>query len=98
MKNFAVLQLSSCAGCEVALLNAEEWIDQYRLAYMPLVTSAHTLPPVDVLFVSGSVHTDEDLHNFSPHKKLGVISQTTQSPDHFAEMVARKFYEHTLHS
>ncbi|MBP1693427.1 MAG: hypothetical protein H6Q37_1310, partial [Chloroflexi bacterium] len=26
MKKFAVLQLSSCAGCEVALLNSEDWI------------------------------------------------------------------------
>jgi F420-non-reducing hydrogenase small subunit len=79
MKNFAVLQLSSCAGCEVALLNAEEWIDQYRLAYMPLVTSAHTLPPVDVLFVSGSVHTDEDLHNLrkSVRKAKEVIAVGT---------------------
>jgi coenzyme F420-reducing hydrogenase gamma subunit len=63
MKTFAVLQLSSCAGCEVALLNADEWIDRYRLAYMPLVTSAHELPEVDLLLVSGSVHTDEDLHS-----------------------------------
>ncbi len=63
MKSFAVLQLSSCAGCEVALLNAEEWIDHYKLTYMPLVTSAHDLPAVDLLFVSGSVRTDEDLHN-----------------------------------
>lgn len=63
MKNFAVLQLSSCAGCEVALLNAEDWIDTHRLTYMPLVTSAHELPEVDVLFVSGSVRNDEDLHH-----------------------------------
>jgi F420-non-reducing hydrogenase small subunit len=63
MKSFAVLQLSSCAGCEVALLNADEWVDQYHLAYMPLVTSTHNLPKIDLLFVSGSVRTDEDLHN-----------------------------------
>jgi F420-non-reducing hydrogenase small subunit len=30
---------------------------------MPLVTSALQLPEVDVLFVSGSVRNDEDLHN-----------------------------------
>jgi (E)-4-hydroxy-3-methyl-but-2-enyl pyrophosphate reductase len=35
------------------------------------------------------IGSDEDLHNLNPHKKLGVICQTTQSPDHFAEMVAR---------
>ncbi len=40
MKQFAVLQLSGCAGCEVSLLNADAWIDQYHLAYMPLVISA----------------------------------------------------------
>jgi F420-non-reducing hydrogenase small subunit len=70
MKTFAVLQLSSCAGCEVALLNADEWVDQYNLAYMPLVTSTHNLPPVDLLFVSGSVRTDDDLHNLRKAVKL----------------------------
>ena len=40
MKKFAVLQLSGCAGCEVALLNAEAWVAQYKLVYMPLVVSA----------------------------------------------------------
>ena len=63
MKKFAVLQLSSCAGCEVALLNADAWIDRYKLVYMPLVTSTHVLPEVDVLLVSGSVRSEEDLHN-----------------------------------
>lgn len=63
MKKFAVLQLSSCAGCEVALLNSEEWIDRYHLAYMPLVTTTHVLPEVDLLLISGSVRTDEDLYH-----------------------------------
>jgi F420-non-reducing hydrogenase small subunit len=63
MKSFAVLQLSGCAGCEVALLNAGEWVDEYRLAYMPLVISAYDIPPVDTLMVSGAVHTDEDDYN-----------------------------------
>ncbi len=62
MKQFAVLQLSGCAGCEVSLLNAEEWISTYHLAYMPLVISAHDIPNVDVLLVSGSVRTNEDLY------------------------------------
>jgi hypothetical protein len=39
MKQFAVLQLSGCSGCEVSLLNADEWLDKYKLVYMPLVTS-----------------------------------------------------------
>jgi F420-non-reducing hydrogenase small subunit len=63
MKTFAVLQLSGCAGCEVSLLNADVWIKQYRLVYMPLVVSAYEVPPVDVMLVSGGVRTDEDLYN-----------------------------------
>jgi F420-non-reducing hydrogenase small subunit len=62
MKRFAVLQLSGCAGCEVALLNAEAWVEQYKLVYMPLVISAEDVPEVDVLLISGGVRTDEDLY------------------------------------
>lgn len=60
MKHFAVLQLSGCAGCEVALLDADGWLEQLALVYMPLVVTAHSLPEVDVLLVSGAVRTDED--------------------------------------
>ena len=63
LKQFAVLQLSGCAGCEVSLLNSEAWIERYRLVFMPLVVSAYDVPQVDVLLVSGAVRTDEDLHN-----------------------------------
>ncbi len=63
MKQFAVLQLSGCSGCEVSLLNADEWVEQYKLAYMPLVISAYNVPKVDVLLVSGSVRNDDDLYN-----------------------------------
>ncbi|MGC9395779.1 MAG: hypothetical protein ACP5J4_13090 [Anaerolineae bacterium] len=62
MKRFAVLQLSGCAGCEVALLNAEAWVEQYKLVYMPLVVSVEDVPDVDVLLISGGVRTDEDLY------------------------------------
>ncbi|OEU83291.1 MAG: hypothetical protein BA865_01960 [Desulfobacterales bacterium S5133MH4] len=62
MQRFAVLQLTGCAGCEVSLLNAEEWVDQHELVYMPLVTSAYSIPEVDLLLVTGSVQTDEDLY------------------------------------
>jgi len=62
MKSFAVLQLSGCSGCEIALLNAEEWIEQYDLAYMNLVMSAHDVPAVEVLLVTGGVRTEEDLY------------------------------------
>ncbi len=61
MQQFAVLQLTGCAGCEVSLLNAEVWVDQYELVYMPLVISANRIPEVDILLVSGGVRTDEDL-------------------------------------
>jgi F420-non-reducing hydrogenase small subunit len=60
---FAVLQLSGCAGCEVSLLNANEWVERHRLVYMPLVISAYDVPEVDVLLISGGVRTDEDLYN-----------------------------------
>ena len=63
MLRFAVLQLSGCAGCEVSLLNAGEWVDQYKLVYMPLVISAYDVPVVDLLLVSGGVRTDEDSYN-----------------------------------
>jgi F420-non-reducing hydrogenase small subunit len=63
MERFAVLQLSGCAGCEVSLLNAEAWVDRYKLVYMPLVISAYDVPEVDVLLVSGGVRTDQDLYN-----------------------------------
>lgn len=62
MQRFAVLQLTGCAGCEVSLLNAEEWVDQHELVYMPLVTSVYSVPEVDMLLVTGSVQTDEDLY------------------------------------
>jgi F420-non-reducing hydrogenase small subunit len=74
MSNFAVLQLSGCAGCEVALLNAEDWIDRYRLVYMPLVITAYDVPPVDILLVSGGVRSDEDLYNLRRAvKKAGQV-------------------------
>ena len=60
---FAVLQLSGCAGCEVSLLNASEWVELFDLVYMPLVVSAYDVPEVDVLLISGGVRSDEDLHN-----------------------------------
>ena len=53
MKQFAVLQLSGCAGCEVSLLNADAWVSQSELVYMPLVISAYDMPNVDILLISG---------------------------------------------
>jgi len=62
LKSFAVIQLSGCSGCEISLLNAEEWIGRYDLEYMTLVMSAYDVPEVEVLLVSGGVHTEEDLY------------------------------------
>jgi len=63
LPTFAVLQLSGCAGCEVSLLNANQWVDKFQLVYMPLVVSAIEVPCVDVLLISGGVRSDEDLYN-----------------------------------
>jgi len=63
LPRFAVLQLSGCAGCEVSLLNAQEWVEHFDLVYMPLVVTAYDVPPVDVLLISGGVRSDEDLYN-----------------------------------
>lgn len=64
LPQFAVLQLSGCAGCEVSLLNANEWVDKFRLVYMPLVISTHHVPEdIEVLLVSGGVRNDEDAYN-----------------------------------
>ena len=62
MRRFAVLQLSGCAGCEVSLINADAWIDRFRLVYMPLVVSSYDVPEVEILLISGGVRTDEDLY------------------------------------
>jgi len=64
LPQFAVLQLSGCAGCEVSLLNAAEWHDKFRLAYMPLAVTTHHVPDnVEVLLISGGVRNDEDVYN-----------------------------------
>jgi len=64
LPKFAVLQLSGCAGCEVSLINANEWVEKYQLVYMPLVVSTHTVPKdTEILLVSGGVRNDEDVYN-----------------------------------
>jgi len=63
LPRFAVLQLSGCAGCEVSLLNAQEWVERFDLVYMPLVVTAYDVPEVDVLLISGGVRSDEDLYH-----------------------------------
>lgn len=71
--NFGVLQPSGCAGCEVSLLNAEDWVGRQQLAYMPLVLAADDLPLVDILLVSGAVRTDEDLYRLRMAAKRAPI-------------------------
>ncbi len=56
MKRFAVLQLSGCSGCEVSLLDAEEWMDESDLADMTPVTSAYQVPEGQVLARIDQVH------------------------------------------
>lgn len=74
MNKFAVLQLSGCAGCEVSLLNADEWLNELNLVYMPLVVTAYEVPEVDILLVSGGVRTDEDLYKLRQAvKKAGQV-------------------------
>lgn len=71
LPKFAVLQLSGCAGCEVSLLNASEWVEKYQLVYMPLVVSTHSVPEdTEVLLVSGGVRNDEDIWNLRQAVKV----------------------------
>jgi F420-non-reducing hydrogenase small subunit len=63
LPRFAVLQLSGCAGCEVSLLNAQEWVERFDLVYMPLVVTAYDVPEVEILLISGGVRSDDDLYN-----------------------------------
>jgi F420-non-reducing hydrogenase small subunit len=61
-ERFAVLQLSGCSGCEVSMLNAESWLQEEQLVYMPLILSAEDIPEVDILLVTGAVYTEDDLY------------------------------------
>ena len=71
LPKFAVLQLSGCAGCEVSLINASEWVEKYQLVYMPLVVSTHSVPQdTEVLLVSGGVRNDEDIWNLRQAVKI----------------------------
>jgi len=74
LPKFAVLQLSGCAGCEVSLINATEWVDKYQLVYMPLVVSTASVPDdTEILLVSGGVRNDEDIYNLK--KAAGKVDR-----------------------
>ncbi|MHB0977484.1 MAG: NADH-quinone oxidoreductase subunit B family protein [Candidatus Aquicultorales bacterium] len=64
MKTFSLLNLTSCTGCSVNILNAfndhPEWLGE-RLRYSEFLISEKAKKRTDVLLVEGGVGTDEDL-------------------------------------
>ena len=66
--------LTSCSGCEIALLDVNEKIldvlKNIDLVYGPLVMDAREVPDdIDLLFVEGSVSTDHDLQQAKEYRK-----------------------------
>ena len=66
--------LTSCSGCEIALLDINEKIldvlKNVELVYGPLVMDAREVPDdIDLLFVEGSVSTDHDLQQTKEYRK-----------------------------
>ena len=84
LPKFAVLQLSGCAGCEVSLINASEWVDKYQLVYMPLVVSTADVPEdTEILLVSGGVRNDEDAFNLRKAAKIAKTGDRRWHLRHF---------------
>ncbi|UCG00731.1 MAG: F420-nonreducing hydrogenase [Candidatus Heimdallarchaeota archaeon] len=66
--------LTSCSGCEIALLDINEKIldvlKNAELVYGPLIMDAREVPDnIDLLFVEGSVSTDHDLQQAQEYRK-----------------------------
>ncbi|MHA2244244.1 MAG: NADH-quinone oxidoreductase subunit B family protein [Candidatus Hodarchaeales archaeon] len=66
--------LTSCSGCEIALLDINEKIldvlKNVELVYGPLVMDTREVPDdIDLLFVEGSVSTDHDLQQIEEYRK-----------------------------
>ena len=66
--------LTSCSGCEIALLDINEKIldvlKNVDLVYGPLVMDAREVPDgIDLLFVEGSVSTDHDLQQAKEYRR-----------------------------
>ncbi|MCS7111609.1 MAG: hypothetical protein RMI45_03870, partial [Ignisphaera sp.] len=61
-----IVSLAYCAGCEVALASTERFCellsnDAIRIGYSTLLVDADKLESVDVLLVTGSIRTREDV-------------------------------------
>lgn len=64
MKSFSLLNLTSCTGCSVNILNAFNdnpgWLGEH-LRYSPFLISERERPRTDILLVEGGIGSDEDL-------------------------------------
>ncbi len=69
---FATLPLSGCSGCDVALLNSDEWVGRRRLTYMPLLVASDDLTAVQTLLVTGGVGTEEDDYRLRRGRKCAT--------------------------
>ncbi len=68
MLRLALIRLTSCSGCQLTLLNAEEALPQLvkvvTLVYFPLATSlSDDGNPVDLVLVEGAVSRPEEIRN-----------------------------------
>ncbi len=55
MKRFAVLQLTGCSGCEIALLNADEWIEEFDLGTLESIVYGIASKELKMIEVLGGV-------------------------------------------
>ena len=64
-KVFAIEHLTTCAGCENAILDLEDsllsMLDYIELAYAPIIMDANAPEHVDIALLTGAVRTEEDL-------------------------------------
>jgi len=65
--------LTSCSGCEIALLDVNEKIldvfKKINMVYGPLIMDTREVPlEIDLLFVEGSVATDHDLQKLKEYR------------------------------
>ncbi len=64
--NIGIVSLAYCAGCEVAIASMERFCGligsgMVRIAYSTLLVDREELENVDILFVTGSIRTYEDI-------------------------------------